>query len=99
MPKEQITYPGISTSEPETSESEPVTVYNTSLSLHWDNNTVQLGVTIDVKSLSEYLDAVKKDSPTDRTIDWYTVPITRPELNKLIRTARRARDAAYGEDE
>lgn len=89
MPQENINYP------------DP-TGTDAGLSIHWSKadagGTAQVGVAIPTEALREYLEGMDPKTE-DHTIYWYTPTLTREELNKLIRIARRARTAVYGADE
>lgn len=88
MPKTVINYP---------SYSYP---FGLALSLHWDNNgTVQWSAQFNVDELAAHLTKLQKDSPTDKRSIILSEPLSRPEMQRLIKEARRARDAAYGADE
>lgn len=88
MPQESINYP------------EP---YEAQLSIHWSGSTggqvAQVGLAIPTKELRQYLEGMTAGESPDHHVFWYTPRLTRDELNKLIRIARRARNAVYGTDE
>lgn len=47
-----------------------------------------------------WLDAAQRDlAPNESHVSLYTEALSRAEINHMIRTLRRARDAAYGSDE
>lgn len=78
--------------------------------LHWDgrNGTVQLSLDIDWDVLQEMVKA-RQEHPTEDFADdnsflrnrvtFYTGALSREDLQQLVRTARRARNAVYGADE
>lgn len=80
------------------------------LGLHWDgkNGTVQLSMDIDWDVLQELVKARQED-PTAvfsddnsflrNRVTFYTGSLDRNDLQNLVRTARRARNAVYGSDE
>lgn len=70
-----------------------------SVSIHWSgpDETVQVGVRIPREALEKYL-AGMKGSP-DRFVEWYSPPLSRPDMQRLIRAGRRARDHVFGADE
>lgn len=80
------------------------------IGLHWDgkNGTVQLSLDIDWDVLQEMV-KTRQDNPTANFADdnsflrnrvtFYTGSMSRTDLQNLVRTARRARNAVYGADE
>lgn len=105
MPREQINYPGAYyEADPKTGASSLVAPADAALHVSWDvHGTLQIGYETDRDTAA----AMVKDPgvPTsgesqdaDR-ITMYTPVLDRHEVNKLIRTLRRARDHAYGKDE
>jgi hypothetical protein len=78
--------------------------------LHWDgkNGTVQLSLDIDWDVLQEMVKA-RQNNPTENFADdnsflrnrvtFHTGALSRDDLQQLVRTARRARNAVYGADE
>lgn len=96
MPKEQINYPTVHEAPDGSIPLGP------EISLHWSSGGpayAQLAFGFDVKSMRDYLDQLAKDSPTDSRAIFYTEELRRPELQTMIRAAKRARDAVYGADE
>lgn len=93
MPKTIINYP---------SYSEP---FGLAFSIHWDNaspasgGAAQLSVQFTVAELREHLQKLEKDSPGDVRSIIYSEALERDELQKLIVSTRRARDAVFGADE
>lgn len=69
---------------------------NPDLNLNWnrDGEWVQLAVTVDRRYLEDLL-----LGPVADRVSIPTEVLTRQQINHLIRTLRRARDAAYGSDE
>lgn len=71
------------------------------------HGAVVLTMSISDEDVLERADSIRKRreqghdhaAPVDKMAAWSTPPLTRAELNLLIRTARRARDRAYGTDE
>lgn len=78
--------------------------------LHWDgkNGVVQLSLDIDWDVLQEMV-KVRQENPTEEfgddnsflrnRVTFYTGALSREDLQNLLRTARRARNAVYGADE
>lgn len=78
--------------------------------LHWDgkNGTVQLSLDIDWDVLQEMV-KTRQDRPTENFADdnsflrnrvtFYTGALDREDLQRLVRTTRRARNAVFGADE
>lgn len=97
MPKEQINYsPAIQL------ESGSLSVPGTEASLHWSSNAggyAQLAFEFDVQAMLNYLAQLRKDSPGDSRAVFYTLELSRHELQTLIRAAKRARNAVFGADE
>lgn len=93
MPKQTISYP----------PNESVGILP-EVALHWTSNKdlgqePQISFAFDVDEMLTYLKKLQKDSPTDRRASFYTDGLRRADLQILIKTARTARDAAYGSDE
>lgn len=110
MPKEVIAHPRCD-KQNEWNEAGEVTgqVMTTTpqLTLHWSalsstelelTGGVQLSIkAFPVMSMAEY-DAAKC-WPPEGELEQYTANLDRDQLNRLIRTLRKARNAAYGVDE
>lgn len=75
-------------------------IEGSAVSVHWsrDAEYVQLGLEAPRKWWDEVI-ASYIGSPELGRFDVYTESLTRKEINDLIKTLRRARDAAYGVDE
>lgn len=101
MPKEQINYPrirqvlqdGASITLPVASEvSDDVCV-----SVGWNRSGwVQVTLETPTKHLAQVLASYANDNVGDAVV--YSETLSREEVNKLIRTLRKARDQAYGSD-
>jgi len=97
MPKEKIKFPSY-IEGPDGSALPP----GPECAIHWSGEAggyAQISFEFDVKAMREYLDQLAKNSPMDSRAIFYTETLTRPELQNLIRTAKRARDAVFGADE
>lgn len=96
MPKEQINY------APHVELPDGTTPISPEVSLHWSSGEphfAQIGFEFSVKDMTAYLARLAKDSPTDHRATFYTAELTRPELQRMIRAGKRARDAVFGADE
>lgn len=101
MPKEQITYPrvrqvehngGTLTLPDTTGVSDDVCV-----SVGWNRaGWVQVNLNTPTAHLASVLSSYTNDNAGDATV--YSETLSREEVNKLIRTLRKARDQAYGSD-
>lgn len=60
---------------------------------------VQLGMIMDMVDLKNTLRHGDLDDPNLRSKTFYTRALTRHQINEMIRTLKRARDAAFGADE
>lgn len=70
--------------------------------LHWNGGPgeiAQLGVEFDVQVMRDHLAEIAKHSPTDKRTSIYSIGLDRAELQRMIRAAKRARDAVFGADE
>lgn len=74
-------------------ESTPVSLH---VSWHREGEWVQLFIEGDT---SYFRFAANNPTVSDERSSVYTPPLSRDEINKLIRTLRRARDQVYGRDE
>jgi hypothetical protein len=74
-----------------------------SFSVHWSGpeggQVLQLGITIPRKSIEEYIRGLESAKSGDHVVEWYSFPLERGEVQRLIRAAKRARDAVFGADE
>lgn len=74
-----------------------------SFSLHWSGpeggQTLQLGISIPRKDIEKYVDGLRDAESPDHSVEWYSPPLERFEVQRLIRSAKRARDAVFGADE
>jgi hypothetical protein len=72
-------------------------------SIHWGGPTgadyVQLGFEFDVEQMTGYLAGIATGGAPQRRGIFYTDPLERSEVQKLIRVTKRARDAVFGADE
>lgn len=69
---------------------------DTSLHVNWHRDSaVQVSIEVERHVLMAWADQVKDDE----TITWHTPPLSRPEINRLIRVLRTARDQVHGRDE
>lgn len=96
MPKQVINYPGYAEEHP----------FALALSLHWSDKPSgaigdgpQFSIQFNVEALAEHLKRLQQDSPTDKRSIIFSEPLDRSELQMMVRTARRARDGAFGGDE
>lgn len=93
MPQEQINYP-----------AEPV---STTLHLNWGasdaGGNLQASLGIPFADLREFIQEQEEQARITGSYPeklwFYTEQLSRPEVQNLIRTARRARNAVYGGDE
>ena len=81
------------------------------VSLHWGGGMsrshegdIQISLDVDIQRLKDMLDEHARGihySDTDHSdrVLLFSNVLTRDEVQRLIRTARRARDAAFGKDE
>lgn len=89
MPKEQINY-------------EPTQASAIEASIHWSPEPAgyaQLAFEFDVQVMIDYLTKLRKDSPDDARVAFYTPSLSRTALQTLIRAGKRARNSVYGADE
>lgn len=101
MPREQINFPPLLEPTPESPATPAHGIKawrDASLHVSWHPDShVQIAVEMDVSYAQ-----LAVDTPTDgeaaRT-EVFVPPLSRGELNKLIRVLRRARDQAFGADE
>ena len=103
MPRQQINYPrpDLTQVDPDTGVETP-TPLGQILEFHWDGNhgTVQVSMSIDTEILQRVLEQERReDGVMPERIWFYTEALTRGDLQRIIKTARRARDDAYGADE
>jgi hypothetical protein len=115
MPKEYINYPEpevwarpISLDEYESGEdgvqSRPAAPQ---VGIHWDgvHGNVQLSFDMDADVLSKIVSTRNSEHPDCAFVEdggravFYTASLNRGDLQRLIKHARRARDAAFGADE
>lgn len=101
MPREQINHPPLCEPTPEWPATPAPGIRawrDASLHVSWrPDSHVQIAVEMDVAYAQMAVDA-PTDGEAART-EVFVPPLTREEINKLIRTLRRARDQAYGRDE
>ncbi len=96
MPKEQINY------APVVTLPDGTTLIAPEISLHWSGGPAgyaQLGMEFSVSDMLGYLNHLLKGSPTDSRATFYTPELTRPDLQRLVKAARRARDVVFDADE
>ncbi len=108
MPRQDIIYFRAGSPEVLTeSVGQPATEERYGLDIAWAREgeygdggpgNVQIGMAFSPQELRR-LGAPYKDGGFPIMRGLYTKPLTRDELNLMIRTLRRARDAAYGADE
>jgi len=89
MPREQINYP----SYPGDTAPRAHIVWNQNV------GHVQLAFEMDEASVMDWLKDKTRLTDADGKVWFYTQVLDRQVLNKLIRTARTARDKAYGRDQ
>lgn len=101
MPREQINHPPMLEPTKDNPAHPPGrTVWQDPiLEINWHpdrdgSGHVQISLDMDVATLVEHIEISNGATRTAM----YTPPLTRDEINKLIRTLRRARDQAYGQD-
>lgn len=100
MPREQINYPQTRPTVATFHESGTVkTETDAALHVSWnrDGQHVQLCLEVDVHYAQLAADEPNANEARTRTELWTPV-LSRQDINKLIRTLRRARDTAYGAD-
>ncbi len=77
-------------------------VYPTTLSLHWSpggDGIIQFGVTMDIDMALEHIKLVKEHSPSDKTVQFFSYDLSRPDMQRWVRFGRTARNAVHGADE
>lgn len=109
MPKEQINYPRtekiyVDSSIDSPREEDAVAHVDPALIVHWNpagddrSGLVQVStVKYDQVKWSEYDEAPAW--PREPSAELFSPPLSRSEINAMIRVLRRARDQAYGRDE
>lgn len=101
MPREQINYPTLCepTAESPATPGHGIKAWrDPSLHISWHPDShVQVAVQMDV-SYAKLAVETPTDGEAERT-EVFVPPLTRDEVNKLIRVLRRARDQAFGRDE
>ncbi len=109
MPREQINFPA--PFEPVPDDCVPYPIHGEAwpepeLNVSWtraaDHGTgnVQVSLLLPVRYVEHLAaDLATPDTPEPSGIGAFSPSLGRDELNRLIRTLRRARDAAYGADE
>jgi hypothetical protein len=106
MPREQINYPPLL----EQTNDNPAVPPGHKDGDVWRDSALHVGWHADVdggghvqvaleSDLSYLRMALDSPNETEGRTSMYTPVLNRAELNKLIRTLKRARDAAYGRDE
>ena len=92
MPRETVVHGDVQIAETPADRNRQ----NPDLSVNWnrEGEWVQVAIVVDAEYLAEYLSTSK-----DTRLSIPTEVLTRQQINHLIRTLRRARDAAYGSDE
>lgn len=115
MPKETINYPeptaiayALTQADIDAGAQEHETIpAGPQIALHWHpgEDSVQLSFSIDADLIARII-ATREDENPDYALVaepgravFYTETLDRPSLQRLIKTARRARDAAFGSDE
>lgn len=115
MPKEHINYPepeaiayAITEEEFEAGKDAlEILPAAPQISLHWhaEEDTPQLSFSIDADLLSRIMATRDSESPDHSFVTeegrcvLYTAALSRADLQRMIKAARRARNAAYGSDE
>lgn len=94
MPKETVNYPSYA-------DNHPMAL---AVGIHWSDATAgyagpQVSIQFNVDDMHAYLTRLRQDSPGDKRTIVFTEPLTRPEMQRMIRAAKRARDASFGADE
>lgn len=101
MPREQINFPQLlePTKDCPATPAPGIKVWrDPALHVSWHPGShVQIAVEMDVSYARMAVEA-PTDGEAERT-EVFVPPLTRDELNKLIRALRKARDSAYGRDE
>lgn len=103
MPRTQINYPPVrpKTTDPATPPSDGVYVGDPTVHVVWmpaaRGGHVQVALEVEQAYAELVLQHPNGESPS--TTYLYSPPLDRADLNKMIRTLRQARDAAYGRDE
>lgn len=96
MPKEQINY------APHVEGPDGSTPIAPEVSINWSSGEphyAQIGFEFTIKDMLDYLTQLRMSSPTDHRATFYTPELTRPEMQRMIRAAKRARDSVFGADE
>ena len=109
MPKEYINYPApteVLEGEPGKQTGRIELPATPQVGIHWDGPSeyVALSFTVNIDPMREYValyDAGQRGDELagESRVRFYTEALTRPELQSLIRSTRRARDAVFGNDE
>lgn len=101
MPREQINYADLATPDKDAIILDDATVEVSWLAAPEDIpeavGHVQVGLEVDV-TYAAFVTKSPNGRSDRRTLLWSPV-LTRAEINHMIRTLKRARDAAYGADE
>lgn len=108
MPRQDITFHNSEMTVPDPNGTEPIWhEEHHGLDLYWSRpgaygdgtpGHVQIGLTASQTKITRFA-TFDPNEPTPTTRTFYTDDLTREQINLLIRTLRRARDAAYGADE
>lgn len=97
MPKEQINYPSVT---PKLAEEEYATASNDHTTVHvgWnDTGWVQIGMEVEI-GYAEFAISAPNGSTDTRTV-MYTPVLSPVEIDAMIRTLRRAKLKAYGQNQ
>lgn len=101
MPREQINFPQLVEPTPDypATPAQGITAWrDPALHVSWHPDShVQIAVEMDLSYAQMAIES-PTNGEAERT-EVFVPPLTRNELNKLIRVLRRARDQAYGADE
>lgn len=113
MPKEKINFPSDSVAwnpvpgavgpgawvgADSTPDRDPVFILDAQVQVGWHKDAwVQVSIEADRSYLRFAADTPDAETSDRSTV--YTPPLSRDEINKLIRTLRRARDQVFGRDE
>ena len=96
MPKEQINHPKIITRNEGTPNEVHEATDATCVHVGWNRaGWVQVSLSLSRERMHKWVASLTHDEPS---LSLYSEVLDRGEINRLIRTLRKARDQAYGAD-
>lgn len=106
FPEEQRAYHALTEQDvADGKQAEEILPPSSQVGIHWDpvHSVVQLSMDIDLDLLERIVkrrreEGVSDGSPETRQV-LYTAPLSRADLQRLVKNARRARNDAFGADE